>query len=170
MAILTRLRMKSMGPQELRKCIKRSCLSLKVILRVLFIYYLSLKGYSTKVGERGLRLSGGEKQRIAIARTLLKNPTIILLDEATSALDNTTERQIQTTLETLYSTKDLRKRTKLVIAHRLSTIMKADQILVMKDGRIVERGTHKELLEMGGRSGGVYYDMWNAQLEKEQRV
>jgi ABC-type multidrug transport system fused ATPase/permease subunit len=123
-------------------------------------------GYDTKVGERGLRLSGGEKQRIAIARTLLKNPTIILLDEATSALDNTTERQIQTTLETLYSTKDLRKRTKLVIAHRLSTIMKADQILVMRDGRIVERGTHKQLLEMG--EGGLYYEMWHAQLERSQ--
>lgn len=97
-------------------------------------------GYATQVGERGLRLSGGEKQRVAIARTLLKDPAIILLDEATSALDNTTERHIQATLETVYKSTILRKRTKIVIAHRLSTIMNADQILVIKHGRVVEQG------------------------------
>jgi ABC-type multidrug transport system fused ATPase/permease subunit len=112
-------------------------------------------------------LSGGEKQRIAIARTLLKNPTIILLDEATSALDNTTERQIQTTLETLHSAQDLRRRTKLVIAHRLSTIRKADLILVMKDGRIVERGTHQQLLD---DQSGLYYEMWTAQQQEKDKL
>ncbi|KAJ3297006.1 Homocysteine S-methyltransferase 1 [Borealophlyctis nickersoniae] len=135
-------------------------------------------GYDTKVGERGLRLSGGEKQRIAIARTLLKNPSIILLDEATSALDNTTERLIQESIKTLSS-----NRTTLVIAHRLSTIVDADIILVMKDGTIVERGTHDELLAKGeemarkrgerkgsvvGESGeGTYYGMWMRQLGDE---
>ncbi|KAJ3043567.1 Homocysteine S-methyltransferase 1 [Rhizophlyctis rosea] len=130
-------------------------------------------GYDTKVGERGLRLSGGEKQRIAIARTLLKNPSIILLDEATSALDNTTERLIQDSIKTLCA-----DRTTLVIAHRLSTIVDADVILVMNNGRIVERGTHAELLKKGeevyrkgageGSGGeGTYYGMWMRQGEEE---
>ncbi|KAJ3122914.1 ATP-binding cassette sub- B member 6, mitochondrial [Physocladia obscura] len=141
-------------------------------------------GYETKVGERGLRLSGGEKQRVAIARTLLKDPKIILLDEATSALDNTTEALIQRSLTELTS-----KRTTLVIAHRLSTIVDADNIVVMRDGRIVETGTHKSLLQAGdaraaaseggkfktgdGEDGGwvgSYYQMWMRQLEDEQDV
>lgn len=93
--------------------------------------------YDTQVGERGLKLSGGEKQRVAIARTLLKNPAIILLDEATSALDTTTERQIQTSLQKLCA-----DRTSVIVAHRLSTIVDCDQILVLKDGSIVEGGSY----------------------------
>ncbi|KAJ1548996.1 Homocysteine S-methyltransferase 1 [Cladochytrium tenue] len=104
------------------------------------------KGYETMVGERGLRLSGGEKQRVAIARTLLKNPRIVLLDEATSALDNQTEARIQKSLKELTS-----RRTTLVIAHRLSTVTDADCILVLKDGKIVESGTHEQLLASGER-------------------
>ncbi|KAI8908514.1 P-loop containing nucleoside triphosphate hydrolase protein [Gorgonomyces haynaldii] len=115
-------------------------------------------GYDTKVGERGLRLSGGEKQRIAIARTLLKNPSIILLDEATSALDNQTERQIQQQLSQVF--KD---RTTIVIAHRLSTIVDADEILVLRDGVVVQRGVHRELVT---QTNGVYYKMWTRQLEQ----
>ncbi|KAJ3029732.1 Homocysteine S-methyltransferase 1, partial [Rhizophlyctis rosea] len=115
------------------------------------------EGYETKVGERGLRLSGGEKQRVAIARTLLKQPSIILLDEATSALDTRAEAALQ---EALLSSG----RTTLVIAHRLSTIVNADLILVLKDGRICERGAHLELM----RERGVYYDMWMKQLKDER--
>ncbi|KAJ3056312.1 Homocysteine S-methyltransferase 1 [Rhizophlyctis rosea] len=115
------------------------------------------EGYETKVGERGLRLSGGEKQRVAIARTLLKRPSIILLDEATSALDTRAEAALQ---EALLSSG----RTTLVIAHRLSTIVNADLILVLKDGDIVERGPHIELM----REKGVYYDMWMKQLKDER--
>ena len=111
-------------------------------------------GYKTKVGERGLRLSGGEKQRVAIARTIIKNPRIIMLDEATAALDTETEQHIQEALETLG-----RGRTMLVIAHRLSTIRNADQILVLNDGKVAERGTHDELMEMDGR----YKSMWRRQ-------
>ncbi|KAG1150911.1 hypothetical protein G6F37_004418 [Rhizopus arrhizus] len=119
-------------------------------------------GYETKVGERGLRLSGGEKQRVAIARTILKNPSIILLDEATSALDTTTERNIQEALAAM--TKD---RTTLVIAHRLSTIVNADLILVIKDGRVVEFGSHEELIQgaLANKIEGVYYEMWQKQLD-----
>ncbi|KAI8980446.1 hypothetical protein BDB01DRAFT_851733 [Pilobolus umbonatus] len=119
-------------------------------------------GYETKVGERGLRLSGGEKQRVAIARTILKNPPIILLDEATSALDTTTERQIQEALS--HMTKD---RTTLVIAHRLSTIVNADLILVIKNGQVVEYGSHDQLIQNGlhHEGVGVYYDMWQKQLD-----
>ena len=112
------------------------------------------KGYDTMVGERGLKLSGGEKQRVAIARTLLKNPAILILDEATSALDSVTERDIQTALDN--AAKD---RTTLVIAHRLSTIVNADKIIVMEDGKIAEQGTHAELLE----KNGLYAALWEQQ-------
>ncbi|RYP87902.1 hypothetical protein DL769_000354 [Monosporascus sp. CRB-8-3] len=116
-------------------------------------------GYNTKVGERGMRLSGGEKQRVAIARTLLKNPKIIMLDEATSALDSRTEQDIQSRL-----TKIGEGHTLMVIAHRLSTITHAHQILVLKNGSIVERGQHKELLALGG----VYADMYNRQAKAQK--
>ncbi|KAI8803714.1 P-loop containing nucleoside triphosphate hydrolase protein [Cladochytrium replicatum] len=118
-------------------------------------------GYNTRVGERGLRLSGGEKQRVAIARTLLKNPAIVLLDEATSALDTQTERQIQHQL-----TKMTEGRTTLVIAHRLSTIVNAQLILVLANGKIIERGKHSELMT----AGGVYFDMWMKQLRDHDGI
>jgi ATP-binding cassette subfamily B protein len=117
------------------------------------------KGYNTEVGERGLKLSGGEKQRIAIARTILKGPPILVLDEATSALDSQTEREIQDALDRVS-----RGRTTLVIAHRLSTIIGADEILVLSRGEIVERGTHQQLLA----KGGLYASMWNRQREAEE--
>jgi ATP-binding cassette subfamily B protein len=104
------------------------------------------EGYDTAVGERGYRFSGGEKQRMAIARTVLRNPPVLILDEATSALDNETERAVQQALDDLS-----RGRTTIAIAHRLSTIRDSDQILVLGAGRIVERGTHEELVEQGGR-------------------
>ena len=119
---------------------------------------LSPKGYETEVGERGLKLSGGEKQRVAIARTILKAPPILLLDEATSALDSHTERDIQDALDRVS-----KNRTTLVIAHRLSTIVGADEILVLDDGVIVERGTHAELLA----NNGLYASMWNRQREAD---
>jgi ATP-binding cassette, subfamily B, heavy metal transporter len=119
---------------------------------------LSPKGYETEVGERGLKLSGGEKQRVAIARTILKAPPILLLDEATSALDSHTEKEIQDALDRVS-----RNRTTLVIAHRLSTIVGADEILVLDHGVIVERGTHHQLLA----EGGLYASMWNRQREAE---
>jgi ATP-binding cassette subfamily B protein len=120
---------------------------------------ISPQGYDTEVGERGLKLSGGEKQRVAIARTILKSPPILLLDEATSALDSHTEREIQDALEGVS-----RNRTTLVIAHRLSTIIGADEIIVLDKGVIAERGTHQELLA----HGGLYASMWNRQREADE--
>ena len=120
---------------------------------------MSPKGYDTQVGERGLKLSGGEKQRVAIARTVLKAPPILLLDEATSALDSHTEHEIQEALERVS-----RNRTSLVIAHRLSTIVGADEIIVLDQGRIAERGTHSQLLA----SAGLYASMWNRQREAQE--
>ena len=114
--------------------------------------------YETKVGERGLKLSGGEKQRVAIARTLLKNPPILIFDEATSALDSGTERAIQSQLEQVAI-----GRTALIIAHRLSTVMNADEIIVMQSGAIIERGTHTQLLT----ANGAYTRMWNLQQQEE---
>lgn len=113
-------------------------------------------GWATQVGERGLKLSGGEKQRVAIARTILKNPPILLLDEATSALDTATEQAIQSNLEALAV-----GRTAIVIAHRLSTVVNADEILVFQDGRIAERGRHRDLMA----ADGVYAEMWARQQE-----
>lgn len=115
-------------------------------------------GYATKVGERGLKLSGGEKQRVAIARALLKNPPILIFDEATSALDSKTEQAIQGQLEQV-----ARGHTTLIIAHRLSTIMDADQIMVMEGGRIIERGSHAELLALDG----AYAQMWALQAQED---
>ena len=117
------------------------------------------EGYDTEVGERGLKLSGGEKQRVAIARTILKNPSILILDEATSALDSATEQEIQIAFEQVS-----RGRTTLVIAHRLSTIINANEILVMSDGKIIERGTHQKLLEENGQ----YFAMWQRQREASE--
>jgi ABC-type transport system involved in Fe-S cluster assembly fused permease/ATPase subunit len=120
---------------------------------------LAPHGYETEVGERGLKLSGGEKQRVAIARTILKSPPILLLDEATSALDSHTEKEIQDALDRVS-----KGRTTLVIAHRLSTIVGADEIIVLDQGEIVERGTHAALLARGG----LYASMWNRQREAEE--
>jgi ATP-binding cassette subfamily B protein len=117
------------------------------------------EGYRTMVGERGLKLSGGEKQRVAIARTILKGPPILILDEATSALDSHTEKEIQDALDRV-----ARNRTTLVIAHRLSTIVGADNILVLDAGRLVEQGTHGELLA----KGGLYASLWNRQRQAEK--
>ncbi len=119
------------------------------------------QAYQTLVGERGLKLSGGEKQRVAIARTLLKNPPILIFDEATSALDSANERAIQAELQSVATNK-----TTLVIAHRLSTIVDAHQILVMDAGQIIERGTHAELLALGGR----YADMWQMQQSNSETL
>ncbi len=114
------------------------------------------KKYETVVGERGLKLSGGEKQRVAIARTILKDPAIILLDEATSALDTQTERNIQSSLM-----KVCQGRSTIIVAHRLSTIIHANQILVLKEGEVIERGTHESLLSRNG----MYSSMWSQQQE-----
>jgi ABC-type transport system involved in Fe-S cluster assembly fused permease/ATPase subunit len=118
-------------------------------------------GYATKVGERGLKLSGGEKQRVAIARTLLKNPPVLILDEATSALDSRTESDIQATLEAVSA-----KRTTIIIAHRLSTVVQADEIVVLEAGRIVERGNHGLLMARGG----AYAEMWNRQAAEREEA
>ncbi|MCC2679832.1 MAG: metal transporter permease [Pseudobdellovibrio sp.] len=119
------------------------------------------KKYDTAVGERGLKLSGGEKQRVAIARTILKNPQILLFDEATSALDSHTEKEIQASLKEVS-----KNRTTLIIAHRLSTIVHADEIIVLKDGEIVERGTHGALIAKKGE----YADMWEKQEKSEKQA
>jgi ATP-binding cassette, subfamily B, heavy metal transporter len=123
-----------------------------------FVLSLPL-GYDALVGERGLKLSGGEKQRVSIARTILKGPPILVLDEATSALDSLTEQDIQEALRGVS-----RNRTTVVIAHRLSTVIEADEIIVLEEGEIAERGTHKVLL----RKKGLYYDMWNRQQQAEE--
>ena len=112
--------------------------------------------WETKVGERGLKLSGGEKQRVAIARAILKRPAILVFDEATSSLDSATEQAIQRTLRQISAST-----TTLVVAHRLSTITDADQILVMGQGKVIERGSHGELLQKNGE----YRRMWDLQLE-----
>jgi ATP-binding cassette subfamily B protein len=117
------------------------------------------QGYESMVGERGLKLSGGEKQRVAIARTLLKDPPILILDEATSALDSRTEEAIQSTLNDV-----AKNRTTIVIAHRLSTVVGADQIVVLDAGRVAERGTHAELLA----KGGLYADLWTRQAAERE--
>ncbi len=117
------------------------------------------QGYQSEVGERGLKLSGGEKQRVAIARTILKAPPILILDEATSALDTHTEREIQSALDQVS-----KNRTTLVIAHRLSTVVNADQIIVLEAGEIAERGTHSELLA----NDGLYASMWARQREADE--
>jgi ABC-type transport system involved in Fe-S cluster assembly fused permease/ATPase subunit len=116
------------------------------------------EGYDTLVGERGLKLSGGEKQRVAIARTLLKDPPLLIFDEATSALDSANERAIQAELRSVSQGK-----TALVIAHRLSTVVDAHEIVVLEAGRVVERGPHAELLARGGR----YAQMWRLQQSGE---
>ena len=115
------------------------------------------EGYATRVGERGLKLSGGEKQRVAIARTILKNPRILILDEATSALDSRTEREIEAALRTVSA-----NRTTLVIAHRLSTVVDANEIIVLNEGLVAERGTHAGLLAQHG----LYARMWALQAEQ----
>jgi ABC-type transport system involved in Fe-S cluster assembly fused permease/ATPase subunit len=117
------------------------------------------KGYDTEVGERGLKLSGGEKQRVAIARTILKAPPILVLDEATSALDTRTEQEIQFALDEVSA-----NRTTVVVAHRLSTVVNADEILVLDHGRVVERGTHASLVA----AGGLYAVMWQRQQEARE--
>ncbi|MBV8913090.1 MAG: ATP-binding cassette domain-containing protein, partial [Acetobacteraceae bacterium] len=119
------------------------------------------EGYNTRVGERGLKLSGGEKQRVAIARTVLKDPRILILDEATSALDTRTEREIEAALRTVAA-----NRTTLVIAHRLSTVVDADEIIVLQEGRVAERGTHASLLA----HGGLYARMWALQAAEQKKA
>ena len=116
------------------------------------------KGYDTPVGNRGLKLSGGEKQRISIARVLLKNPAVMIFDEATASLDSISEKAIQDAIDPLIDS-----RTSILIAHRLSTILAADEILVVKDGTIVERGTHKDLVS----AGGVYTELYNTQFKPQ---
>ena len=117
------------------------------------------EGYDTNVGEKGFKLSGGEKQRISIARAILRNPPILILDEATSALDTVTEKLVQDAL-----TRIMENRTVFAIAHRLSTIRHADQIIVMKEGRIIEAGTHEELLALNG----AYRKLHDTQFQRDE--
>ena len=121
------------------------------------------EGFDTMVGNRGLKLSGGEKQRLSLARVILKNPRILILDEATSALDSISENSIQNALEAM-----MKGRTSIVIAHRLSTILKADRILVVKDGVIAEQGSHEELLEKGGVYKSLYETQFRQILDMEE--
>ena len=124
-------------------------------------FILSLpEGYDTVVGERGLKLSGGERQRVSIARTILKNPEILLFDEATSALDSRTEKEIQKSLAEVS-----KGRTTLVVAHRLSTIIDSDEIIVLDQGRIAEKGTHEQLL----KAKSTYAEMWKRQQEAQAK-
>jgi len=119
-------------------------------------------GYETLVGERGHRLSGGEKQRVAIARVILKDPRILILDEATSHLDTLSEQLIQAALHELF-----KHRTSVVIAHRLSTVLAADQILVLSEGRVVERGNHRDLVDQGGLYAALYERQFRASPDYE---
>jgi ATP-binding cassette subfamily B protein len=119
------------------------------------------QGWDTRVGERGLKLSGGEKQRVGIARVVLKDPAILILDEATSSLDSVTEAEVQDALE-----EASRGRTTLVVAHRLSTIANADQIVVLENGHVAERGAHAALIA----KGGLYADLWKRQAEEPENV
>jgi len=123
------------------------------------------EGYNTPVGNRGLKLSGGEKQRISLARTILKDPKILILDEATSALDSISENAIQDALEAM-----MQGRTSIVIAHRLSTILKADRILVVKDGVISEQGTHEELLALGGTYRQLFETQFRQAIDYETKA
>ncbi|MBQ1270837.1 MAG: ATP-binding cassette domain-containing protein, partial [Clostridia bacterium] len=120
-------------------------------------------GFETEVGNRGLKLSGGEKQRLSLARVILKDPRILILDEATSALDSISENSIQNALEAM-----MEGRTSIVIAHRLSTILKADKILVVKDGVIAEQGAHEELLAQGGVYKSLYETQFRQILDMEE--
>jgi ATP-binding cassette subfamily B protein len=125
----------------------------------IYDFVMSLpQGFDTLVGERGLKLSGGEKQRVGIARTFLKNPSVLLLDEATSALDSETEKEILTSLKLIG-----KGRSVITIAHRLSTVSNADNIIVLEKGEIVETGSHQELLKLRRR----YFDMWKQQQDEE---
>jgi ATP-binding cassette subfamily B protein len=125
-----------------------------------FIESLDLK-YETIVGERGLKLSGGEKQRIAIARMMLKKPKILILDEATSALDSKTEKLVLDSIDEYF-----KNNTKIIIAHRLTTIRNSDKIVVMSKGKIIEQGKHSNLI----KNKGLYYEMWNKQKEIKKQV
>ncbi|MBR0213701.1 MAG: ATP-binding cassette domain-containing protein, partial [Solobacterium sp.] len=120
-------------------------------------------GYDTMVGNRGLKLSGGEKQRLSIARVLLKDPAVMIFDEATSSLDSISESKIQEAIDPL-----IESRTSILIAHRLSTILAADEIIVIKDGEIVERGQHEDLVERGGVYTELYRTQFGREIEKKQ--
>jgi len=123
------------------------------------------QGYNTLIGEKGVTLSGGQKQRIAIARTILKNPSILILDDSTSSIDTETEAEIQSALKAL-----MKDRTTLIIAHRIQSIVNADLILVMRDGEIIERGTHKELIKLGGIYREIFDLQTRIEVELEEEI